>query len=52
MTTLQVAIVQAAPVPLAIGDGIDKAVRRGAIHKNNGARKKSRAARIAAGNAS
>lgn len=27
MTTLQVAIVQAAPVPLAIGDGIDKAVR-------------------------
>ncbi|WP_226700589.1 carbon-nitrogen hydrolase family protein [Qipengyuania gaetbuli] len=27
MTTLQVAIVQAAPVPLAIGDGIDKALR-------------------------
>ena len=27
MTKLQVAIVQAAPVPLAIGDGIDKAVR-------------------------
>ncbi|MBY6013949.1 carbon-nitrogen hydrolase family protein [Qipengyuania gaetbuli] len=27
MTKLQVAIVQAAPVPLAIGDGIDKALR-------------------------
>lgn len=27
MTTLKVAIIQAAPVPLAIGDGIDKAVR-------------------------
>ncbi|WP_249009982.1 30S ribosomal protein S20 [Conexibacter sp. DBS9H8] len=25
---------------------IDKAVKRGALHKNNGARKKSRAARI------
>lgn len=31
---------------------IDKAVQRGAIHRNNGARKKSRAARIAAGDAS
>lgn len=28
---------------------IDKAVQRGAIHSNNGARKKSRAARLAAG---
>lgn len=28
---------------------IDKAVQRGAIHGNNGARKKSRAARLAAG---
>ena len=28
---------------------IDKAVKRGALHKNNGARKKARAARIAAG---
>ena len=27
---------------------IDKAVKRGALHKNNGARKKSRAARIRA----
>ncbi|MXO50275.1 carbon-nitrogen hydrolase family protein [Erythrobacter gaetbuli] len=27
MTKLQVAIVQAAPVPIAVGDGIDKAVR-------------------------
>ncbi len=26
---------------------IDKAVKRGALHKNNGARKKSRAARLA-----
>ncbi len=28
---------------------IDKAVQKGALHKNTGARKKSRAARIAAG---
>ena len=28
---------------------IDKAVKRGAIHRNNGARKKSRAARVRAG---
>ena len=28
---------------------IDKAVKRGALHRNNGARKKSRAARIRAG---
>lgn len=28
---------------------IDKAVKRGALHRNNGARKKSRAARIFAG---
>jgi small subunit ribosomal protein S20 len=28
---------------------IDKAVQRGAMHRNTGARKKSRAARIAAG---
>ena len=28
---------------------IDKAVKRGALHKNNGARKKSRAARILSG---
>ncbi len=28
---------------------IDKAVKRGALHRNNGARKKSRAARIARG---
>ncbi len=28
---------------------IDRAVQRGAIHRNTGARKKSRAARIAAG---
>jgi small subunit ribosomal protein S20 len=27
---------------------IDKAVQRGALHRNNGARKKSRAARLAA----
>ena len=31
---------------------IDKAVQKGALHKNTGARKKSRAARIAAGSAS
>ena len=28
---------------------IDKAIKRGALHKNNGARKKSRAERIRAG---
>jgi small subunit ribosomal protein S20 len=28
---------------------IDKAVKRGALHRNNGARKKARAARIRAG---
>jgi small subunit ribosomal protein S20 len=31
---------------------IDKAVKTGALHRNTGARKKSRAARIAAGQAS
>ncbi len=31
---------------------IDKAVKRGALHRNNGARKKSRAARVRAGDAS
>jgi len=30
---------------------IDKAVKRGSIHRNNGARKKSRAARVARGTA-
>jgi small subunit ribosomal protein S20 len=30
---------------------IDKAVKRGALHRNNGARKKSRAARILRGDA-
>lgn len=33
----------------ALVSKIDRAVQRGAIHRNNGARKKSRAARIAAG---
>jgi small subunit ribosomal protein S20 len=28
---------------------IDKAVKRGALHRNNGARKKSRAARLRTG---
>lgn len=28
---------------------VDKAVKRGALHRNNGARKKSRAARLRAG---
>ena len=28
---------------------VDKAVKRGALHRNNGARKKSRAARLVAG---
>ena len=31
---------------------IDKAVKRGALHRNNGARKKSRAARVRRGSAS
>jgi small subunit ribosomal protein S20 len=31
---------------------IDKAVKRGALHRNNGARKKSRAARVRRGPAS
>jgi len=31
---------------------IDKAVKRGALHRNNGARKKSRAARVSRGSAS
>ena len=31
---------------------IDKAVKRGALHKNTGARKKSRAARVRAGSPS
>jgi small subunit ribosomal protein S20 len=31
---------------------IDKAVQKGALHKNTGARKKSKAARIAAGSSS
>jgi small subunit ribosomal protein S20 len=30
---------------------IDKAVKRGALHRNNGSRKKSRAARVRAGSA-
>jgi small subunit ribosomal protein S20 len=33
----------------ALVSRIDKAVQKGALHKNTGARKKSRAARIAAG---
>jgi len=36
----------------ALVSKIDKAVQKGALHKNTGARKKSRAARIAAGSAS
>jgi small subunit ribosomal protein S20 len=31
---------------------IDKAIKRGALHRNTGARKKSRAARVRAGDAS
>ena len=31
---------------------IDRAVKRGALHRNTGARKKARAARLRAGNAS
>jgi small subunit ribosomal protein S20 len=33
----------------ALVSKVDKAVQKGALHKNTGARKKSRAARIAAG---
>ena len=33
----------------ALVSRIDKAVQKGAIHRNNGARKKARAARIASG---
>jgi small subunit ribosomal protein S20 len=33
----------------ALVSRIDKAVQKGAMHKNTGARKKSRAARVAAG---
>ncbi len=33
----------------ALVSKIDKAVQKGALHKNTGARKKSRAARVAAG---
>lgn len=36
----------------ALVSRIDKAVQRGAIHRRNGARKKSRASRVAAGSAS
>jgi small subunit ribosomal protein S20 len=34
---------------LALVQTIDKAVKRGALHRNTGARKKSRAARVRAG---
>jgi small subunit ribosomal protein S20 len=33
----------------ALVSRVDKAIQKGAMHKNTGARKKSRAARIAAG---
>ena len=33
----------------ALVQAIDKAVKRGALHRNNGARKKSRAGRLRAG---
>jgi small subunit ribosomal protein S20 len=39
----------ASPVHRELVQTIDKAVKRGALHRNNGARKKSRAARILAG---
>lgn len=39
----------AAPVHRELVQTIDKAVKRGALHRNTGARKKSRAARILAG---
>jgi small subunit ribosomal protein S20 len=35
----------------ALVRGIDKAVKRGALHRNTGARKKSRAARVLRGDA-
>jgi small subunit ribosomal protein S20 len=35
----------------ALVSRIDKAVQKGAMHKNTGARKKARAARVAAGRA-
>ncbi len=37
---------------LSVVRTIDKAVKRGALHRNTGARKKSRAARLRAGQAS
>jgi small subunit ribosomal protein S20 len=39
----------AATEHLALVKTIDKAVKRGALHRNTGARKKSRAARVRAG---
>jgi small subunit ribosomal protein S20 len=36
----------------ALVSKIDKAIQKGALHKNTGARKKAKAARIAAGSAS
>ncbi len=36
----------------ALVQAIDKAVKRGALHRNNGARKKSRAGRLRSGAAS
>ena len=42
----------AAPAHRELVATIDKAVKRGALHRNNGARKKSRAARIFAGRGS
>jgi len=36
----------------ALASTIDKAVKRGALHRNTGARKKSRAARVRAGTSS
>ena len=41
-----------APVHRDLVQTIDKAVKRGALHRNNGARKKARAARILAGRGS
>jgi small subunit ribosomal protein S20 len=38
-----------APAHLELVKTIDKAVKRGALHRNTGARKKSRAARLVAG---
>jgi len=42
-------VFQADTEHLALVSAIDKAVKRGALHRNTGARKKSRAARIRAG---